>query len=409
MFLRHDNGYTNTPTSSKKRHILEGKDESIHELDKRLPIPDDIGKVFHPTVLGQQQIAVQALTELMRYRMKTMTGKGSKSCSKPSANGGSKDSGKDDKGDGKGDKFKEDHPLPLPKCDIKQNSEFPTVFFKAQPAKPPQQPKDIPAVYDKFCKEVIKKPKDRLKWNVDYQGNLLKTMSDVDKRSPPLKADQYKDYKFNLEWTGADDDTCAKSCMDIYDNIAKGQCKFPVTPVSDLSANNETGGSAGGSMNQLACFVEAEATCHKGLLKGLFRITGPKEHCDRSKPTTPQAQTRICTEWKDAQNQKCKKRWEDIKPATVNAAAEELAKHLDHGLRKLQGMKNYTQVYGRDSKTTYMMNIGVIPGCKIYEQQEIDYPQGKKDDKSISAVQILEDNYSKCKHYTFFSPVDPAF
>lgn len=195
MFQRLNTGNVFIPPERKQ--VLETRDldehsvisvrnaNEEHELQKR--IPDDIARVFHPTVLGHQLIASHALMAILTSR------------------------GKDFKGEPAACAFRPPPPSknPTPECDMDNASGLPANVFR-------------PNTYTKFCEAVEKDPKKELNWIVGVDGNEIPRLRS--KRSPPPNPDAYNDYKIALSWNGGDD-SCGKGCKDAFDTMAQGQCK----------------------------------------------------------------------------------------------------------------------------------------------------------------------------------------
>lgn len=173
-------------------NLVQRGEAATHSLEKRIPIPDDIARVFHPTTLGHELIAAYSMMAIFDARKKTSTAKPPTCPFQPPQNNN-----------------------PDPKCDVSLASGFPSNVFR-------------PNVYTQFCDEVEKDPKKKLSWIVDSMGHQIPNKS---KRSPPPDPGAYNDIQITLDWTGGDN-ACGKGCKDAYYTMATSPCKASTHPLS---------------------------------------------------------------------------------------------------------------------------------------------------------------------------------
>ena len=163
-----------------------------HELDKR--VPDSLGKVFHPSVLGHEVIAAYSLMAILTAKTKDFTGEPPEACFVPPVNND-----------------------PNPECDMDMISGLPSKVF-------------VLNTFSKFCDAVEKDATKELEWIVGVDGNEISRLRS--KRSPPAYPDDYNEYKITLLWTGGEG-ACAKGCKDAYTAMAKSPCKSNIPPVGE--------------------------------------------------------------------------------------------------------------------------------------------------------------------------------
>ena len=157
-----------------------------HTLEKR--IPDDIGKVFHPTILGQELIAATSMMAIAQAREKSSNAN-PPACALPPPPPSNN---------------------PTPECDVGRVSGLPANVF-------------TPGTYSNFCEAVEKDPKIELNWIVDVTGNQIPPKKSKSKRSPPPNPSLYNDFKITLMWSGGDN-ACGKGCRDAFNTMTQGQC-----------------------------------------------------------------------------------------------------------------------------------------------------------------------------------------
>ena len=172
-------------------------------LTKR--VPDDIGRVFHPSILGQELIASFSMMAILTTRAKTSTGQ-SAACSRTQPSKPPPP---------KGTPLNPDNPGP--KCDNKFVSGLPAKVFSLDNK-----------VFGQFCEAVGKNANSKLEWIVDLDGNKVPRLNKrLLRRSPPADPNRYKDYRIILTWSGGEN-ACGKGCEDAYRTMAAGQCKLPL-------------------------------------------------------------------------------------------------------------------------------------------------------------------------------------
>ena len=170
MFQRFNTGNTFIPPGKAKTvknrdvddtAVLDERDEEeTHSLEKR--IPDEVGKVFHPTILGHELVAAHSMMAILNARKKNFKAQPPACALQPP------------KTDNR-----------TPKCDITLVSGLPANVFN-------------PNTYIQFCEAVEKDPKTQLWWMMDDMGHQLPWKKDKFKRTPPPNPDLYNDFKIGL-------------------------------------------------------------------------------------------------------------------------------------------------------------------------------------------------------------------
>ena len=193
MFQRLNTDRTFVPPGKSKAVETRNVDGlTSHELDKR--IPDSIGKVFHPSVLGQEVIAASSLMAILTAKTKNFKGEPPKGCFLPPVNND-----------------------PDPECDMDMVSGLTSKIF-------------VLNTFSKFCDAVEKDATMELNWIVGVDGNEKPRLRS--KRSPPADPDGYNEYEITLMWTGGEG-ACAKGCKDAYNAMALSPCKLNTLPIGE--------------------------------------------------------------------------------------------------------------------------------------------------------------------------------
>ena len=149
----------------------------------------------------------------------------------------------------------------------------------------------------------------------------------------------------------------------------------------------------------MACAASSGTGCGPGTFDYSIKPgAGSGASCEKkSSSAVPKPKPAVCTEISDDDIKMCG--WTDISKATLNDAVNGI-QSLPKGPQDLSKFQNQTFVYNRSQNPTYMLNIGVVPGCKEFDKQVIDNPQGKSGDPasvSISATDIFRHTYDECE------------
>lgn len=151
----------------------------------------------------------------------------------------------------------EEGPMPDPKCDMNQISRVPYNVFSD-------------GVYKNFCEQVGKDKGKEFKQTVDSKGAEIKKKRDLFglfKRTPPPNPDAYKDYNFELSWTGGDG-SCSSDCHKAFDAMALSPC-----------------GHTAGQQNIMSDETSLDTGC--GIYK--YKINGPPKPEPEPEPEPPKS------------------------------------------------------------------------------------------------------------------------
>ena len=165
-------------------------------------VPDGFGRVFHPTILGQELIAATSMMLIFLTRNKDIH------IAPPKCVGYLPWQGEGP---------------PYPSCDSTAGSGLPSSVFD-------------PKVYSQFCEAVEKDSTKDVSWIVDYEGNRVPIRKEKTKRasgSDPFGVVGnylYNDYRITLHWEPyfEGDGACQGSCTDAFSKMARGICESQV-------------------------------------------------------------------------------------------------------------------------------------------------------------------------------------
>lgn len=260
-------------------------------------------------------------------------------------------------------------------------------------------------IYKTFCNAVNKHPSVANNALLNSLGKALPLLNKREigprgygllrGRTPPPDPGKYEGFEFGFVWTGNSDNgthqkrDCAFDCGSVYSDFAVGEC-----------------GTEGGQQNMMATQGEFDTGC--GVYT--FTITPPPDtpKCSipsstpsatpTAPPTKPTIGPLVCSE-----NGGTKCPW--LGSMRLSAVKQIIGFMVANpGQLFHPNTPNITEVWLPGSNQgrggggfVYLVNIGWIPGCKLYASQVPDNPLGVSGDNTENFAKIILSTYTDCK------------